>query len=118
MNYIAIPGLKRTFLGRRPIFVADSPGEQATRIMEVVSKHYDISIGTMISKSRIRKYVVARQVCCVLIYKTTTMCLADIGKLLGGRDHTTAIHARKTIEDLLDTNEAFREEFDAIRNKL
>ena len=55
------------------------------------------------SKSRKREIVLARQLYCFYMCFYTKLSLKRIGETIGGRDHTTVIHSRQTIIDLLDS---------------
>lgn len=55
--------------------------------------------------ARKREFAHARQVSMTLCNKYTKMSLEKIGRVHGGRDHATVLHAVKTINDLLDTKD-------------
>lgn len=57
------------------------------------------------SKNRFRPYVEARQIYCYLMRKHTTKTMKYIAQSLGGRDHSTAIHSIRQVEDRLDSEE-------------
>jgi len=52
-----------------------------------------------------REVVHARQLCMYYIRQRTELSLNSIGERFGGRDHTTVIHAVRTIKDLLQVND-------------
>lgn len=85
-------------------------------IVEAVCQHYNISTSALNSRSRRREYVKARQVSMYLAQKHTKMPAARIGKLVAGRDHSTVIHSCKTVERLLQTDNAFSVELASIEN--
>lgn len=76
----------------------------AERIMEVVCKYYNVQQTDLIGKKKNKEIVDPRQVCIYLITDLMDMPLDSIGKLFGGRDHTTIIHARDKITQNLKTN--------------
>lgn len=82
--------------------------------MEIVSNEYGVTPEEMKSHRRFRNITVSRQVCMYLIRKFTQQSLKDIGAAFGGRDHTTVIHACHTVQDLLDTDEEYREKLEHI----
>ncbi len=53
------------------------------------------------SKSRKREIVLARQLYCFFARKHLHTTYKVIGEDIGGRDHTTAIHGARTMEDLI-----------------
>ena len=62
-------------------------------IIEKVCNHYNVTANEVNSKSRKRELVVARQVSMYLAQKYTKMPTSRIGKLIGGRDHSTVLHS-------------------------
>lgn len=85
-------------------------------IVETVCNHYHVSTTAMGSRSRRRELVVARQVSMYLAQKYTKMPASRIGKLVGGRDHSTVIHSCKTVERLIKVDSAFNDELVSIEN--
>jgi len=68
----------------------------------------NISVERMMIKSRKREIVSSRQLAMYYLCKHTKMTLAQIGGLLGGKDHATVLHAEKTITSLLETDSFIR----------
>jgi chromosomal replication initiator protein len=68
------------------------------------------------SRSRKRDYVTARQVSMYLAQKYTKMPASRIGKLIGGRDHSTVIHSCTQIEQRIKTDKLFSDEIASIEN--
>lgn len=66
--------------------------------MENVCTHFNVTTAAVNGKSRKRDYVVARQVAMYLAQKHTKMPASRIGKLIGGRDHSTVIYSCSQIE--------------------
>jgi chromosomal replication initiator protein len=60
-----------------------------------------VDIERVKSKSRVREYVWARQVYYWLSCKFTKQKLIFIGRLTSGRDHTTVIHGRELVSDII-----------------
>lgn len=85
-------------------------------IVESVCTHYNVSTSAISSRSRRRELVIARQVSMYLAQKYTKMPASRIGKLVGGRDHSTVIHSCKTVERLLKVDHAFYDEITSIEN--
>ncbi len=78
-------------------------------IQRKVSEHFKIKISEMQSKRREREVARPRQIAMYLAKKLTTRSLPEIGRKFD-RDHTTVIHAVKTIEDLSKTNHLIAED--------
>jgi len=62
-------------------------------IVEVVAKHFDVRLTDLQSKRRSQSITVPRQICMYLARSLTKHSLEEIGGHLGGRDHTTVMHA-------------------------
>jgi len=73
-------------------------------IQKVCAAHYKIDPAEMRSKRRARAVARPRQVAMYLAKKMTPRSLPEIGRIFGGRDHSTVIHAVRTIEELRQTN--------------
>ncbi len=78
-------------------------------IQRKVSEHFKIKVSEMQSKRREREVARPRQIAMYLAKKLTTRSLPEIGRKFD-RDHTTVIHAVKTIEDLTKTNHIIAED--------
>lgn len=86
-------------------------------IQQKVAEHYAIRTAELMSKRRERSIARPRQVAMYLAKVLTTKSLPDIGRAFD-RDHTTVIHAVKTVEDLREKDVDFRDETDALRRAL
>ncbi len=64
-----------------------------TDIIEVVTRHFDVRLADLQSKKRSQSITVPRQICMYLARSLTRHSLEEIGGHLGGRDHTTVMHA-------------------------
>lgn len=69
-------------------------------IMEAVAGYYKIGISDLTGKKRTRNIARPRQMAMMLTKELTSLSLPAIGSSFGGRDHTTVMHAVKTIADL------------------
>ena len=73
------------------------------QILDVVTKYYNVRLSDLQSKKRHKSIAFPRQVCMFLARKNTRYSLEEIGGYFGGRDHTTVLHAVRTVE--ADTKE-------------
>ncbi|WP_373690567.1 chromosomal replication initiator protein DnaA [Sphingobium sp. DEHP117] len=73
-------------------------------IQKACAAHYRIDPAEMRSKRRARAVARPRQVAMYLAKKMTPRSLPEIGRIFGGRDHSTVIHAVRTIEELRQSN--------------
>ncbi len=69
-------------------------------IQKTVADYYKIKVADMHSKKRTRVVARPRQVAMYLTKELTPMSLPAIGEAFGGRDHTTVLHACRTITEL------------------
>lgn len=87
-------------------------------IQRIVGEHLNISEDRMRGKTRKREVVRARQIAMYLSKKHTQHSLKTIGLHFGGRDHSTVIHAKDTVEDQMETDEQFRGMVEEINRKI
>lgn len=80
---------------------------QIQTIISVVTDFYSVKITDLQSKRRQRSIALPRQVCMYLARKHTRYSLEEIGGYFGGRDHTTVMHAVKTIEGRCEVDAEF-----------
>lgn len=71
------------------------------RVLLLVCGAYGISLSLLTGQSRAADIVLPRMVACWIMRNHTGMSLPDIGRRLGGRDHTTALSAIRKIDRLL-----------------
>ena len=83
-------------------------------IVRAVSEHFDVRITDLQSKKRSQSIALPRQVCMYLARNLTRHSLEEIGGHLGGRDHSTVVHACSKIEQLYKSDASFRERIDKL----
>jgi chromosomal replication initiator protein len=67
-------------------------------IFDAVTKYYNVRLSDLQSKKRHKSIAFPRQVCMYLARKHTRYSLEEIGGYFGGRDHTTVLHAVRTVD--------------------
>lgn len=77
-------------------------------IRDMVCDFYGVSLESLLSESRKREIVQARQVAMYFAKIKTKDSLTTIGTTIGKRNHATVLHACKTVQDLIDTDKSFR----------
>lgn len=87
-------------------------------IQKTVADFYRIKLVDLLSKKRTRAIARPRQVAMHLARELTQMSLPEIGAAFGGRDHTTVMHACKTIENLRGVDAAFNADFNLLNQIL
>jgi chromosomal replication initiator protein len=83
-------------------------------IQKKVVEHYNIKLSDMHSPRRSRSVARPRQVAMYLAKSITTRSLPEIGRKFGGRDHTTVIHAIKTIEEIMVNDPSLAEDIELL----
>jgi len=80
-------------------------------IQKTVAEYFKIKISDMHSKKRTRMVARPRQVAMALAKELTPMSLPEIGEAFGNRDHTTVLHACRTIADLRKRDTAINRDY-------
>jgi chromosomal replication initiator protein len=86
--------------------------------MEVVANFYGLELSDMISSSRKKEFVLPRQITMYLMREENKASFPFIGKELGKRDHTTAMHACEKIKKAIDKDPKLKKEIDLIKERL
>ena len=81
------------------------------KIQNTVSNYFNISLNDMLSQRRSRPLARPRQIAMFLAKKLTTRSLPEIGRRFANRDHTTVIHAVKTITKLSEKDEEMKKKY-------
>ncbi|WP_432769160.1 MAG: chromosomal replication initiator protein DnaA [Sphingopyxis sp.] len=87
-------------------------------IQRAVCAHYRLDKSDMVSKRRVRAIARPRQVAMYLAKELTPRSYPEIGRRFGGRDHSTVIHAVRTVEALRVADSELDSEIAAIRRSL
>ncbi len=88
------------------------------KIQNVVSNYFNIALSDMLSQRRSRPLARPRQLAMYLAKKLTTRSLPEIGRRFANRDHTTVIHAVKTITRLSEQDDEMKKNINQIKNLL
>ena len=88
------------------------------KIQNTVSNFFNIPLAEMLSQRRSRPLARPRQIAMYLAKKLTTRSLPEIGRRFANRDHTTVIHAVKTITRLSEKDDEMKNNIDQLRSLL
>ncbi len=88
------------------------------KIQNTVSNYFNITLNDMLSQRRSRPLARPRQIAMFLAKKLTTRSLPEIGRRFANRDHTTVIHAVKTITKLSEKDEEMKKNLIQIKTLL
>jgi chromosomal replication initiator protein len=69
-------------------------------ILSAVTEHFGVQLSRLHSKRKLKSITLPRQVAMYLARKLTNLSLEEIGGFMGGRDHTTVMHADEKIRNL------------------
>ncbi len=87
-------------------------------IQKTVAEYYKIKLADMHSKKRSRDIARPRQIAMALAKELTQLSLPNIGDAFGGRDHTTVLHACKTIAEMRTTDTVIERDYNALLQML
>lgn len=87
------------------------------KILKSVADYYEVKIDEIASRCRKKKVVKPRQISIYLLRNEISLSFPEIGSLIGGRDHSTAIYAYEKIKKELDKNEILQDQISFIREK-
>ena len=87
-------------------------------ILDIVAEHFDLTASDLIGNKRNSKIVFPRQIAMYLCRNMTEVTLKNIGKVLGGRDHTTIMNGISKIENEVETSDSTREIIDILKKKI
>ena len=89
-----------------------------TDIIKAVTSYYDVRPADLQSKKRSQSITMPRQVCMYLARNLTNHSLEEIGGHLGGRDHTTVMHACTKITELEHRNDKIQSQLAEITKRI
>ncbi|MDZ4202879.1 MAG: chromosomal replication initiator protein DnaA [Gallionella sp.] len=86
------------------MLIAQNRHTSIDNIQKTVSDYYRIKLADLLSKKRTRNLTRPRHIAMSLARELTNMSLPEIGNAFGGKDHSTVIHACKTVENHRQTD--------------
>ena len=126
VNLLAISSLKREdidlslaklvlekHVGQRKVNQID-----VQNIIKTVCRTLKVKEKDVLGKGRSMEVALARQVCMFITKEKTNMSLANIGKQIGGRDHSTVIHAHKNIKEKINSDIELKNIVDNIESQI
>lgn len=79
-------------------------------VIGAVARHYGLDVRVLRGKQRDKEIVVPRQIAMYLLRKETDASLVEIGRELGGRDHSTVLHGCARVESEMEVDSRLRAE--------
>jgi chromosomal replication initiator protein len=102
----------------KTLFLSPNKVANYKKIIQVVAEFYDLKEKELLSSSRKKEIVEPRQVAMFLLRELLKSSYPFIGRKLGGKDHTTAIHACGKIVKEIENNENLNNEIDLIKQRI
>lgn len=87
-------------------------------IITTVCDHYGLTKDELVGPLRPRRISRPRQIAMYLAHEMTNLSYPAIGRIFGGRDHTTVMHANKVIQERMDRDDEFEEIVDHLRQSV
>ena len=86
------------------------------RIIDCVCKYYNVARNDLLGKKKNKEVVEPRQIAMYIILEMLALPLTSVGQIFGGKDHTTVIHAREKVADLIKNNNRVKIAVDDIKS--
>ncbi|HEY5048676.1 MAG TPA: chromosomal replication initiator protein DnaA [Rhizomicrobium sp.] len=107
---VAVETILRSGAGGRKVSIED--------IQRKAAEFYKLDLRDFVSKQRSRRVARPRQIAMYLSRQLTERSLPEIGRRFGNRDHTTVLHACRTIQALCELDPVFKQEVEFLKDVL
>jgi len=108
---ISLPFAQETL---RDLLTVHAQAITIPNIQKTVADYYQLRLTDLLSAKRSRSIARPRQMAMSLAKELTEHSLPEIGDAFGGRDHTTVLHACRTIRDMRETDGKLRQDWDKL----
>lgn len=98
----------------RDLLATHAQAVTVPNIQKIVADYYQVRLQDLLSKRRVRSLARPRQIAMALSKELTEHSLPEIGEAFGGRDHTTVLHACRTIKKLCETDTRMRQDWEQL----
>ena len=98
----------------RDLLATHAQAVTVPNIQKIVADYYQVRLQDLLSKRRVRSLARPRQIAMALSKELTEHSLPEIGDAFGGRDHTTVLHACRTIKKLSETDTRMRQDWEQL----
>lgn len=100
------------------IQTAYQPVTNPQKVIDTICHYFGIKQEELMSKKRSRELVYPRQITMYLMRSQLSLSYPNIGKLLGGKDHTTIIHGYETINSQMTRNDQLKNDLNFLKDKI
>ena len=87
-------------------------------VIDIIANYFDVKVSDLLGKSREKKLAFPRQIVMYVLREEMKTSYPAIGQALGGRDHTTAMHAYEKISRLSNEDDQLKHDLELILDKL
>ncbi|MEK9155835.1 MAG: chromosomal replication initiator protein DnaA [Patescibacteria group bacterium] len=87
-------------------------------IMREIHRHFKVPIDDILGKRRTKELVLPRQIAMFLLKSEGGLSFPDIGRIMGGKDHSTVIHGYRKIESELNKNDRVKDDILMIKERI
>lgn len=94
---------------------SSKPKATSNEVINAVSKYYSVGKRQLLGASRARPFSLPRQILMYLLRTQLSLPLEEVGRLVGGRDHTTVMHAVDKITTLSTSDVVIRQDIQGIK---
>ncbi|WP_049621302.1 chromosomal replication initiator protein DnaA [Frateuria defendens] len=98
----------------RDLLATHAQAVTVPNIQKIVADYYQVRLQDLLSKRRVRSLARPRQIAMALSKELTEHSLPEIGEGFGGRDHTTVLHACRTIKKLCEADARMRQDWEQL----
>ena len=98
----------------RDLLATHAQAVTVPNIQKIVAEYFGVRLQDLLSKRRVRSLARPRQMAMALSKELTEHSLPEIGEAFGGRDHTTVLHACRTIRKLSETDTRMRQDWEQL----
>jgi chromosomal replication initiator protein len=98
----------------RDLLATHAQAVTVPNIQKIVAEYFGVRLQDLLSKRRVRSLARPRQIAMALAKELTEHSLPEIGEAFGGRDHTTVLHACRTIRKLCETDTRMRQDWEQL----
>ncbi|BFI94491.1 MAG: chromosomal replication initiator protein DnaA [Rhodanobacter sp.] len=98
----------------RDLLATHAQAVTVPNIQKMVAEYFNIRLQDLLSARRVRSLARPRQIAMALSKELTDHSLPEIGEAFGGRDHTTVLHACRTIKKLCEADARMRQDWEQL----
>jgi chromosomal replication initiator protein len=99
-------------------FIPDPRNPDPRYVLDIVAKSFNLTNSELTSRDRSKKVALPRQIAMYLLREFGNVSLPQIGRTLGGRDHSTVMYACDKVADMIERDDLFRRQVFQIRDQI